>query len=289
MPTIFVTGATGNQGGAAAEHLLKNGFHVKGLTRNPDSPKAQKLKSLNAEVIKGDLEHPDTFRHHLENVDGVFNVQTFEITVDWEIKQGMLMASLAKQYNVPHYVYSSVAGADLKTGIPHFESKLKIEDHIKQLNLPFTIIRPASLLENHLLKEVRSRIVKGKLVSPVNKNVMQQFVAAYDIGKLAAAVFANKEKYLGKTITVAAEQYDQQQMAAIFSEAMGRNIKYQKLPMFITRLVMGKDLYKMFSWINANSGRFIKDLPAFRKDYPDMMSVKEWVSRYFKDPHHISK
>ena len=74
----------------------------------------------------------------------------------------MNLANLAKEYDVKHFLYSSVIGADLNTGIPHWESKFKIENHIKQINLPYTIIRPASLFENFLIPQVKSRIVKGK-------------------------------------------------------------------------------------------------------------------------------
>ncbi len=66
--TIFVTGGTGNQGGAVARSLLQQGFIVKALTRNINSPKAQILKKLNIELIKGDLNNADTFRHHLKDV-----------------------------------------------------------------------------------------------------------------------------------------------------------------------------------------------------------------------------
>ena len=50
----------------------------------------------------------------------------------------------------------------------------------------------------------------------------------------------NPDKYLGKTITLAAEEMDMKKVANIFSEVLGKEIKYQKLPMLITRLVMGK-------------------------------------------------
>ena len=36
--TILITGVTGNQGGAAAQALQGAGFHLRGLTRKPDSP-----------------------------------------------------------------------------------------------------------------------------------------------------------------------------------------------------------------------------------------------------------
>ena len=280
--TIFVTGATGNQGGAVARSLINNGFKVKALTRNPSSAPAQNLKKLHAEIVQGDLNNTDTFRDHIKDVDGIFSVLTYENGIDKEIKQGIDLANLAKEYGVKHFLYSSVIGADQNTGIPNWESKFKIENHIKQINLPYTIIRPASLFENFLIPQVKSRIVKGKLASPVNKDVIQQFISSKDIGEISAAIFMNPGKYLGKTITIAAEEMDMKKVANIFSEALGKEIKYQKLPMFITRLVMGKDLYKMFKWVNENDAVFLKDLDAFRKEYPNLTGLKQWIQLNFK-------
>lgn len=42
--TILVTGATGNQGGAIARHLLQRGFTVRALVRDQNKPAAQALK-----------------------------------------------------------------------------------------------------------------------------------------------------------------------------------------------------------------------------------------------------
>lgn len=51
--SVFVTGATGNQGGAAVRHLLSKGFHIKALVRNPDAIPAQLIRQNNVEIIKG--------------------------------------------------------------------------------------------------------------------------------------------------------------------------------------------------------------------------------------------
>jgi uncharacterized protein YbjT (DUF2867 family) len=189
---------------------------------------------------------------------------------------------MAKEYNVRHFLYTSVAGADLHTGIPHWESKAEIEDCIKKLGISYTIIRPTSLYENFLFPEVKNRLVKGKLVSPIDKNIVQQFIASEDIGRISAKIFLNPDQYASQTITLAAEQLDSIEVARILSETLGKEIKYQKLPAIITRLVMGKKLYKMFEWINENSGVFIKDMQEVKKEFPNLMSLKQWIQLHFK-------
>ena len=280
--TIFVTGGTGNQGGAVVRSLLSKGFKVRALARDPSSTLARELKSLSAEVVKGDLNAPDTFKDYLNGVQGLFSVQSLEGGIQKEIKQGILLADLAKEFKIDHLIYSSVVGADMSTGIPHWESKFKIENHIRQIGQPHTIIRPSSFFENFLIPQVKGRLLKGKFVSPLNKSVIQQFIAAKDIGELSTEIFTNTDNYPGRIITLASEEMDQEKVAATFSETLGKPVKYQKLPSLITRLAMGKDLYKMFSWVNTNNGVFIKDMNAFRKDYPRLLTLSEWIRAYFK-------
>ncbi|MGZ8558716.1 MAG: NmrA/HSCARG family protein [Chitinophagaceae bacterium] len=280
--TIFVTGATGKQGGAVVRNLLRHGFNVKALTRNKDSSAAQLLKQKDVDLIQGNLDNTATYSHHLKDADAVFCVLDFTKGAEKEIRQGIDFVNMAKEYGVKHFLYSSVVGADGHTGIPHWESKFQIENHIKQTGLSYTIIRPSSFYENFLIPQVKSRLVKGKLVVPTHKNKVQQYISTEDIGKISAAIFINPEKYLGKTLNFAAEQLDGLQVAATFSKVWGKPIGYQQLPWIITRLAMGKDLYKMFSWINKNDAVFVKDLDAFKKEFPGLLSLEEWIKIYFK-------
>ncbi len=68
----------------------------------------------------------------------------------------------------------------------------------------------------------------------------------------------------------------------IFSEVLGKPVKYQHLPLFIVRLVMGKDLYMMFSYINKNGGDFIKDIDAIKNENPNLTGLREWAMQNFK-------
>ena len=277
-----MTGGTGNQGGAVARNLTQQGFIVKVLTRNPTSIKSENLKKMNIEVVKGDLNNADTYREYLKNVYGIFSVQTFENGVEKEINQGITLATLAKEFGVKHFLYSSVFGADLNTGVAHMESKFKIENHVKQIGLPFTIIRPTSLFENFLIPQVKKGILKGKLVQAINRNTVLQYIAAEDIGKAAVKIFQESERYLGKTIPLATEQLSTQEVADKFSEVLNKKIEYKKLPVLITRLFLGKNLYKMFKWMTEISSFQKEVVDLTNKEFPNPVSLKTWIERNFQ-------
>ena len=280
---IFVTGGTGKQGGAVARNLAKNGFKVRVLTRKPESSKCKDLKELGIECVKGNLNEVDTYREYVRNAYGIFSVQTFENGVKKEIAQGKTLANLAYQFGVKHFIYSSVAGADLQSGVPHFESKFEIEEHIKKIRLPYTILRPASLYENFLFPRVKKSILKGKLPQPANRDTILQYVSCEDVGKVAVKAFMNPDKYLNKTITLASEELSTQQVAELFAAELSKPVAYKKLPWPVTRFILGKDVYKMFTWLNkGNKMADMEQLYRFREE-EDPLRLKEWIGDHFKD------
>ena len=143
--TILVTGATGNQGGAVARHLLqRRKFIVRAFVRDKNKPAAQALDQSGAELMEGDLNDRASIDHALQGVSGVFSVQGLADGQDVEIRQGKALADAAKAAGIKHFVYSSVGGAERKTGIPHFDSKFQIEEYVRATGLPYTIMRPVS-------------------------------------------------------------------------------------------------------------------------------------------------
>ena len=278
---IFVTGATGNQGGAVVRTLANQGFKILALSRNANSVKAQNLTSLNIQVVEGDLNNADTYREYLKDVYGIFSVQAFEKGVEKEIKQGITLATLAKEYGIKHFVYSSAVGAQQNTGVPHIDSKFKIENHIKHIELPFTIIRPTSLFENFLLPQVKKGILKGKLVQPTENKTVLQYIAAEDIGNAVAKFFHNTEIYLGRTIPLASEQLTGFEVAGKFSTVLNKKMKYEKLPVLITRLFLGKSLYKMFKWMDEKSVFQIEDVNTTKTEFSNLLSLESWIEKNF--------
>ena len=148
--TILITGVTGQQGGAVAQALKGTGFHLRGLTRKPDSERAAELARQGIDVVKGDLDDEPSIRHALAGAWGVFGVQNAgEAGVEREEAQGKRLATLAREAGVEHYVYTSVGSADKKTGVPHFDNKWRIEETVRGLRFPsHVILRPVFFMEN---------------------------------------------------------------------------------------------------------------------------------------------
>ena len=143
--TILVLGATGQQGSAVASHLLKDGWKVRAMVRNPNSDQAQALGQRGIELVQGDLNQPSSLQEAMKGVYGVFSMQTPVEGTAAETRQGKAVADAARETGIRHLVYSSVGGAERRTGIAHFESKWQIEEHIRALGLPATILRPVFL------------------------------------------------------------------------------------------------------------------------------------------------
>jgi NAD(P)-dependent dehydrogenase (short-subunit alcohol dehydrogenase family) len=150
--TILITGVTGNQGGAVAQALQGAGFHLRGLTRKPDSELAAALARRGVDIVKGDLDDEATLRRALAGAWGVFGVQNAgEAGVEREEAQGKRLATLAREAGVEHYVYTSVGSAHKRTGIPHFDNKWRIEETVRGLRFPsHVILRPVFFMENLL-------------------------------------------------------------------------------------------------------------------------------------------
>src|SRR5690349_15709486 len=128
--TILVTGATGRQGGAVIRHLVQRGFKVRAITRDPQKPASQSLKSRGVEILKADMEDAASLYPAMQGVYGVFSLQNYwETGVGYqgEIRQAQNLAQVARDQNVSHFVQSSIAGCDQAKGVEHFESKWEIE------------------------------------------------------------------------------------------------------------------------------------------------------------------
>jgi uncharacterized protein YbjT (DUF2867 family) len=248
---ILITGATGHQGGAVARELLAKGAKVRAMTRHPEGPQAAELKRLGAEVVFGDLDDGASVERALQGAWGAFAVQnTWEAGVEREEEQGKRFAELARKAGVHHLVYASVASADKKTGIPHFDNKARVEETVRSLGFPsYTILRPVFFMENWLLPSFLPGIQEGTLAMAIRPETRLQMIAVQDIGKYGAQAFLRHADMNGRAIDIAGDELTVPEVAKVLSRAVGHEVRFVQVPIEEVRK-FSEDYAIMLEWFD---------------------------------------
>jgi uncharacterized protein YbjT (DUF2867 family) len=271
---ILVSGATGQQGGAVARSLLGRGIGVRALTRDPEKPEARELAELGAEVASGDLEDSSSIERVLDGVHGVFSVQQFwESGVEGEVRQGVLLADAAKEAGVDHYVYSSVGSAHRETGIPHFDSKWEVEEHVRASGVPYTVLRPVFFKQNW--EFMRDPILGGTLPQPIDPDKPFQMIDANDIGVFATMAFEDPDRWIGREVDLAGDEMTMPEIADTFSRVIGRQVDYFQSPWDQFEEQMGEEYTVMYRWFNDYG--YEADIAALREENPGLVSFEQYL------------
>ncbi len=275
---ILITGATGLQGGAVFRSLRSKGFPVRAMTREPEKREARDLAGSGVEVVRGDLDDPASLMRALEGAYGAYSVQYARHGVEMEVRQGINLADAAKKSQISHFIYSSVGAADQNTGIPHFESKAKIERHVRDTGLPFTIVRPVFFMENWLA--MRGQIELHTLAQPLTPDTRLQMVAVDDIGECVSTAFEQPHKFQGRTIELAGDELSMTELAQAFSRITGKDVHYMQVPWSQFSAQAGPEITMMYHWFQDVG--YHADIAALRQELPSLMSFDRWLKMAWK-------
>ncbi|KAI0846394.1 nucleoside-diphosphate-sugar epimerase family protein [Daldinia vernicosa] len=292
---VLVTGATGKQGGAVVNALLKADadFEILALTRNAESPTAQRLaqKSHKIKLLTGDMDAPENIFSNAKEITekpiwGVFSVQAAigrGASPRKEEVQGKALIDASIKNGVKHFVYSSVdrGGArsdDDPTDIPHFISKYRIEKYLlektKGGEMAWTILRPVAFFEN-LVPGFAGKLFATSWKITLKKDQKLQLIATSDIGFFAAEALRNPEQWKGKKLSLAGDELTYDQFATIFKEKTGDDLPTTYHFVATIILWMSKELGYMFRWFrNVGYGA---DIAALRTMNPDLKDFGTWL------------
>ncbi len=262
---VVVVGATGKQGGAVAKSLLERGHVVRAVTRNPDSPKAKEIASAGATIVRASLEDTAALTKALTGATSLFAMTTPLGGTEAETRQGVSAANAAKAAGV-HLVFNSVGSANRKTGIPHFESKFAVEEHIARIGVRATILAPVYFMENLLFG--REQLAKGIYAAPIPPARKVAQVAVADIGAVALRVLENESRFAGRRFDLASDELTGDEAAAILSEVTGRPFTYYQVPLDSIRQRMGDDGARMYEWFDRVG--YTIDRAALHREFPDV-------------------
>ena len=213
---ILVIGGTGNVGAEVVKELRKRNADIRLLVRKEGDPTPKGVESA-----VGDLLDPVSVQKAMHGVDKLYLLNA--VAPD-ELTQGLIAYDLARKLKLKHIVYHSVFRVDRFKDVPHFASKLAIENAMREFDIPFTIIRPNYFSQNDAtLKDALSKA--GTYPMPLG----QVGVSAVDIRDIAeaAAIALTSDGHFGKTYNLnGPEALSGPRMASIWSGLLGKEVRY---------------------------------------------------------------
>jgi uncharacterized protein YbjT (DUF2867 family) len=253
-------------------HLVEQGWKVRALTRNPQSGRAQALQNQGVEVASGDYDDSRSLEQALEGVHGVF-LPSFQVNLRVsparEARYGTALVGAAKQAGISHLVYSSETGAAKEAGLGHLESKWQIENRIRELGLPATILRHALFLD--WLAGPMGPVFWRALARAPERGRIIQVIALDDVGAFAARAFGEPELYIGKELEIAGDGVSLDRLLEAYRKVQGKAPGRSLMPSWLVNR-MG-DFGKALQRISNQEGH--ADIAALRLVLPNLKNAEE--------------
>ncbi len=224
---VLVYGGTGSQASPTARHLLAQGHQPYVLTRNPE--KAAPLVAAGAIAIAGDLADADSLGAASEGMDAVaLLIPAFLDNPMAATDYAKAAIAAAVKAGVQHIVWNTSGPMPTqRTGHPMNDSRLDVLDYLQASGISHVVLVPTAYTENLLGPWTRPAVIQHNRVSyPVLEDRIMGWIASDDVGKLVAAAL-ERPALAGSVFQISGiEGVTGPQLAAIFSEGLGRPISY---------------------------------------------------------------
>jgi uncharacterized protein YbjT (DUF2867 family) len=223
---VLISGATGDTGRAAVKEAIALGLDVRAMVHGRDA-RSDVLEKLGAEVMLGDLLEIDTIHAAMTGRDAAYLV--------WPVAPGLIHATVnfaqaAKETGVTTIVNLSQRSANRFSTSNSCRDSFIAEQVLNWSGVPIIHLRPTYFLEWLLYPWQLPFLQRGVLRMPVGKG-RHSPIAADDQGRVIAALLKSPEVHIGKTIPVSGPiEMDHEQMAAELTEALGRKIVFEDIP-----------------------------------------------------------
>jgi uncharacterized protein YbjT (DUF2867 family) len=302
---IAVAGATGAQGGGLVRAILSDpsgGFAARALTRNPESEKARELAKLGADVVAVNVDDEASLERAFRGAHGAYCVTFFweHFSPDRERAQALAMAKAAKRAEVAHTVWSTLEDTRLRVPldddrmptllgsykVPHFDAKGESDRFFTEQGVPTTFLLTSFYWDNFIHFGMGPK--KGPdgvlaVTLPMGDRKLPG-IAAEDIGRCAYGIFRRGAEHVGKTVGIAGEHLTGAEMAAAFSKALGREVRYNAVDPAVYRsfgFPGAEDLGNMFQYKRDFETEFCaaRSVAFSRSLNPSLQTFDAWLAR----------
>ncbi len=230
---FVVTGVTGNTGSIVADTLLDQGQAVRVIVRSEAKGKPWKAKG--ADVAVADLMDTAAMTRALDGAVGAYFLLPPDLAnedfIGESLRRAEAIVAASVAARLPHAVVLSSVGAQHAGKVGPIATIRHLETLFVASGIPVTAVRPGYFLENiqDLLPAVLYEGVYPSMILPLDFKI--DMVATKDIGLTVAGALIDPPSVPHRVLELkGAAQYSADDIAAAFSEALGRPIAAVPVP-----------------------------------------------------------
>jgi uncharacterized protein YbjT (DUF2867 family) len=301
---ITVFGATGAQGGGLARAILadtNSEFTVRVVTRDANSEKSKAFSQLGAEVVEANIDDVQSIKKALEGAYGAYFVTFFweHFSVEKEQQEVNNFIEAARESHLQHIIWSTLEDTrnwmkldddrmptlNGKYKVPHFDGKGEADHFFREADLPTTFLRTSFYWDNLIHFGMGPK--KGEdgnyyIAFPMDDKKLAA-IAAEDIGKCAYGIFKKGKELIGKTVGIAGEKLNGNEMAEKLSKALDKNVVFNAVSPEAYRnfgFPGAEDLGNMFQFKRDFNDDFngARDETFAKKLNPELQNFDQWLS-----------
>ncbi len=222
---ILVTAAGGKSGKAVIRQLAMKNQKVRALLHKPGEESIMKEFGA-AEAVAGDMTDQDFMNMASRGVDAVYHIGP-SVNPD-EAMMGLIAIKAAVKEGVKRFVFHSVLHPQIPA-LTHHRQKLRVEEELIQSGLSFTILQPASYMQN-ILQSLEMIKKTGVHSMPYSVQTRTTLVDLDDVGEAAAKVLT-ENGHDGATYELCSpDSLSVAEIAGILSEQLGIAVKAEAVP-----------------------------------------------------------
>src|SRR4029079_12039482 len=233
---ILVTGAAGAVGSIGrnlTEFLLARGHTVRALVRR-EAERAAALRRLGAEVVEGDLTDLASMHRAIEGCGRIY----FGMSVSAAYLEATVnTAAVARHHGVEAFVNMSQMtvtqmSISESTDSPQHKLHCLAEQALAWSGLPVVTVRPTVFMEGFFLQLAAPGVrASDELALPLGGGKTSP-ISAVDVARAVTVILDDPAPHIGKIYDLTGpESADLDHYARVFSEALGRPIRYRDVPL----------------------------------------------------------
>lgn len=290
MKNLVICGSTGKQGGALCNIMMNSEiWKVTGFTRNLQQAAVRHLESSGVTMLQADLADAESLLKVFEGAEAVFgltqpwNRAYTKVNTELELKQGKNIIDACKKNGVKHLVFSSALhGKEEKTGLPHVDVKIDIEEYTRNSGLNYTFLNPVQFMDNVGMRFLP--VKKGKIRGFIDGDARVPYVAVSDIACLAQIALENGEDFYGREIPLVGDLVSGEELAETLSRLRNEPFKYRAVPRWLIKLI-SREFYKMRLAFeeagrdDAALAEFKKNIGECRALHPGMLNMESFLKK----------